>query len=439
MCSVTVSERVVPVLIMALSLATGAAILSGPENLPGSGPQGADTRVPFTIEHADHFFQRKDKQGEGIYILQGSVDVSRGGSRINCGSLTFYSGERYLLCIDSVCLTDSVQQVNADTLYYYVDEAFYRATGDFRWAGRGFTGSGLVGEYYRDEGRMVVEGEAVAEDSLRALKADRLEYDYNIESLRAMGNVEIFDKETGSEASSASGLYRRSNGLVTLSGRPKVTYYEKDDTLFLKPYHLTSDFLYSYGSDSLCATGRVRLRDDSLTVTSDSLFHDKVGEISYFRGGRPEVEHPDYRLTGAWIDVVSHSRRLERIRAVGNARGEFYTAGGEDSGGAQEESGVRAAEGGWIEGDTLDLLFGKDAGLDSIAASSSARSYLNEGAGSGINYLQGSKITIVWEDGKLDRVKVVRGGRGLFLMPDTTDKNTVISDSAGLKATDNSP
>jgi len=393
--------------------------------------------VPFTIEQADHLFQRKDSAGAERFILQGNVRVARASSRIECGRLTYYPSGSYFLCVDSVFLTDTERSLHSDSLFYYVEKSYYSALGNLRWATGKFSGTGLRGDYYRDSELMTVKGQAVARDSLREIRADELEYDYAAETLRAAGNVEMLEVESGSNAVASSALYKRQTGLLTLSGRPRVTYYEADDTLGLEPYHLICDILKTYDNDSLFAIGRVRLWDDSLSITSDSLFHDRIAEVSYFRGGPPEVENPRYNLQGEILDVFTERRRLKHIKAVGKARGEFYS-NSEHGDLERISAGEELAVGSWIEGDTLNLYFGNGA-LDSIIALGNARSYFREAAESGVNYIQGARLLLVWSDGALETVEITGGGRGLFLPADSTAGMTVMPDSAGFNTHQNSP
>jgi lipopolysaccharide export system protein LptA len=397
-------------------------------------PPADQEQFPFIIEHADHFYHRQSTDSVETFVLKGSVRVKHSASLISCGTLTYFPAGRYFLCVDSVHISDPGRNMLSDTLFYYVDSAYYQAFGHFQWTSSGFSGSGQKGDYYRQEGRMVVTGEASARDSLREIKADKLEYYDSSETIKATGGLRFFDRQTYSDAVASSGLYERRTNLVTLYGRPKVTYYEENDTLHLQPYYLTGDLLRSFSRDSLCATGRVRLWDDSLTVTADSLFYDKKEGISYFRNGGPQVESQSYRLTGSLIDVTSSARRLRRVRAMVKARGEFYNLQ-EKEGEKTSDKEEKKRETSWVEGDTLDILFGP-AGLDSIAALGDARSYFCENRESGINYLQGKRIYLIWQDEKLDRVDVEGGGRGLFLKPDTTAGKAAVSDSAARGSAD---
>ncbi len=401
-----------------------------PSTLPGTEPgvngsAEAEEKIPFTIERADHFFQRTDSTGAERFILQGNVVITRAGSRIRCGVLTYFPDSRHFLCLDSVHLTDPDRVVSSDTLLYYIDTAHYRALGNLRWAtSSGITGSGRQGEYYRSQDLLVVEGEAVAEDSLRRIEAEKLEHDNTSSRLKATGGIILTDKKSRSEATAASGLYEHDTGITTLTGRPLLKFYHKTDTLKLRPYYLSCDHLLSYGADSMVAVGRVRLWDDSLTITSDSLFHDGASGRSYFRGGAPRINNPCYNMRGEQIDIYTRGRQLEQVVAVRDARGEFY-----QSDIAHADSAPGADN--WIEGDTLNVAFGPE-GLDSIVASGGARSYFRENPQAALNYVIGSRIILVWQEGLIDRVEVRGGGRGLHLLPDTLDQTSVSPDSASI-------
>jgi len=404
---------------------------------PQSSPAAEAEKVPFTIEHAEHFFHRQDSSQQERFILQGNVEVTRGDARIKCGSLTYFPLGRYFLCLDSVYLSDPQRQLRTDSLFYYVDSSYYKALGNLRWSTAEFSGKGLRGEYDRRREVIVVEGQAELTDSLHRIKADRLEYDYTTEKLQADGHVELLELKTGSQALASSALYERPIEHITLSRRPRVIFYDPEDTLSAKPYHLTCDLLKSFGSDSLIATGRVILRDDSLRISADSIFHDRPQRFSYFRGNPAVVEHPSYKLKGEEIEALTTKRRLRKVTAFHNSRGEFYFnwAKGDSS---REPEPEEPPVGSWIEGDTLRLSF-SEKGLDSIAATGSARSYYRQSPEASVNYLLGAKIVLILGNGTLERVEVLRGGRGLFIMPDTMAQTKTIPDSAGFEPGETPP
>lgn len=424
MCSATSSERVPMTrqrllhgLLLALLFPTAVLIAQ----------QDSGENVPFQIRHADQFVQRKDSSGAQLYFLLGNVLIVREATSISCDSLTYFPDNDFFHCIGGVHVADSVRSLSCDTLFYYVDRAYYRAAGNVEWSSGKLSGSGNQGEYWRDSDLFRVTGEAFAADSARELHSETMEYEYAAGILRARGDVRFSDSESGSSGAAASAIYRSEDKLLVLRGRPVLTYYENDDSLRREPYNLTGDMVTSFSRDSLTATGRVRLWRNSLSVTSDSLFYNLALDRSYFRGGPPRVEHPDYRLTAELLDITSRERRLELIEAEGSGRGEFST------GGDSVERNPGGEHGSWIEGDTLRLFFGPQA-MDSIYAAGSARSFYRENEQSGVNYVQGGIILLVFKDNLLDVVEVRGGGRGVYVPPDTGGVITVIPDSSGFLA-----
>lgn len=420
MCSATGSERVPFTRHIPHCLLFALLLLA----VPLAAQQDSSETVPFKIKRADQFIQRKDSTGAQLYFLLGNVLIVREGTSISCDSLSYFPDSGFFKCLGAVSVVDSLRSLSSDTLFYYLDRAYYRAAGGMQWSSGKLSGSGNQGEYWRDDGLFRVTGEAFAADSTRQLHSETMEYEYATEVLRAEGDVRFSDSESGSSAEAAGALYNSREKLLILRGRPVLTYYEQDDSLRHDPFRLTGDVVTSFGQDSLTATGRVRLWRDSLSVTSDSLFHDRARDISYFRGGPPRMEHPEYRLTADILNVTSRERRLELIEAEGNGRGEFSTGGG---------SGDRNPEGehtSWIEGDTLRLFFGTSA-MDSIYAAGSARSYYRENEQSGVNYVQGNKLLLVFENNLLEVLEVSDGGRGVYVPPDTGGVITVIPDSSG--------
>ncbi len=418
------SDRVRPGLFLLLLLVSFIPLrAAAPEPADSAGGQ-----VPFRIEHAENFLQRKDSSGASVFILQGAVDVRRGESRILCDSLLYFPSGSWFLCLDSVHLTDPERELRCDSLVYYVERGFYRAAGSVRWSSQGVSGVGRLGEYHRDSGLIRLEGQAAAWDSLRRIDADELEYESNTHVLRALGRVRMLEFASRSTAQASSAVYRKDSGMVVLTGRPEIAYFEKGDSV--SPYHLLSDELRRYGPDSVVAVGRVHLWRDSLTVTADSLFHDLRPGVSYFRGGPPLVVDPRFTLRGTAIDVRTAGHKLRQVTALGAARGEFNP----DSAVAKTDSVKSSVTpvGSWITGDSLDLYFG-NSGIDSLSASGSSRSYFRENAQASVNYILGRRIRLVWEGGLIDRVQVEGGGRGLFVQPDSSARSLARPDSAAVE------
>ena len=382
--------------------------------------------MPFTIEKADNFYQRKDSLGQSRFILEGDVTISRGVASIACGYLTYTPGNDIAVFIDSVVYIDTAYTFSSDTLFYNIQTELSEAFGSLNWKTSAASGTGDRGRYFGAEQVLEVEGNASAGDTTYQIESDKLHYDLNEEELTATGNVKFIDLLTGSTALASAARYNRNLDRTILTGRPEIEMYEEADTLHNAPYRIVADRIVSFSADSMVATGRVRLWDDSVEVLADSLFHNEPAGKSYFRGERPEVRATDYGLAAGSIDALTSDRKLSRVVAVSKAHGEFYNAA--DSGNVIKEKAPS-----WLEGDTISFTFEQSGKLDSIISVGKARSLMKRPENGGENYLVGKKLVLSFASGVLDRVIVEGGGRGIYLPADSSvARDSTLTDSLSL-------
>ena len=369
--------------------------------------------LPFTIEKADKFYQRKDSLGQSRFILEGDVRISRGVSSIACGFLTYAPGNDIAIFVDSVVYIDTAYTFRSDTLFYNLQSELSEAFGSLRWKSSMASGSGDRGKYFRVEQVLEIEGNAVAGDTTYRIESDKLHYDLNAEELTATGKVKFTHLVSGSTALASAARYNRNLDRTVLSGRPEVEMYEESDTAHSAPYRIVADRIVSFAADSMIATGRVRLWDDSVEVIADSLFHDEPAGRSFFRGERPEVRATEFSLAAGSIDALTEARKLRRVVAVRDAHGEFYNADDKKSAKDKQEPS-------WLEGDTISLSFEESGKLDSIISVGKARTLMKRPENGGENYLIGNKLILSFDAGVLDRVIVEGGGRGIYLPADSS-------------------
>lgn len=152
---------------------------------------------------------------------------------------------------------------------------------------------------------------------------------------------------------------------------------------------------------------------------------------------RPVAEAEDFRLTADSVDVRAPGETLERITAVGGARGESLAR---DS--LNVPSLPEIARSDWLEGDTLEATFARaEADPDLPPDTATRREYRLEGlwargaarslyrfmpsdttARAGVDapavhYTTGSAIRIVFADGEVERMEVEGPTRGWHLEP----------------------
>lgn len=153
-------------------------------------------------------------------------------------------------------------------------------------------------------------------------------------------------------------------------------------------------------------------------------------------GARPVAQAEGFRLTADSLDVVAPGERLERMVAVGKARGETSSR---DSLNVAQLPEVARSD--WMEGDTLVAVFSRvepdpdlppdtlapEYRLEEIQAMGSARtlyrfapedSTFRAGVDApGVHYATGSRILIVFVEGEVDRMEMEGPSRGWHLEP----------------------
>jgi lipopolysaccharide export system protein LptA len=151
---------------------------------------------------------------------------------------------------------------------------------------------------------------------------------------------------------------------------------------------------------------------------------------------RPVAVAEGFRLTADSLDVVAPAERLERMVAVGKARGETSAR---DSLNVPQLPEVARTD--WMEGDTLIATFSRvepgpdlppdtaaaEYRLERVQAIGSARTlyrFLPEDTlfragvdAPGIHYATGSRILIVFLEGEVDRMEMEGPSRGWHLEP----------------------
>lgn len=288
-----------------------------------------------------------------------------------------------------------------DTVPYRVtgDEIFlqgntyFRATGDVVIERDSITAYGQVAEYDQVAGRILLERQARVETSTYELKGRVI----NIGMVNgAMRNIRALR-----------------DGILT-----------GDDLVLTAPLiHL---FLDDGAMERLVATP---MRPDPDSVSAGVPVDSTMLE-------RPVAVAEEFSLTADSLDVRSPGEVLERIIAVGNARGESRAR---DS--LNVEILPEVARSDWLEGDTVIATFGEvlivdtttatgtrtDYRLEQLEARGEARSLYRleptdttKEAGvdpPAIHYVTGQEILIVLADGEVDHMDVKGQTRGFHLEP----------------------
>jgi lipopolysaccharide export system protein LptA len=154
---------------------------------------------------------------------------------------------------------------------------------------------------------------------------------------------------------------------------------------------------------------------------------------------RPVVTANGFRMEGDSLDADLPSQRLERVVAIGSARGEAYDTlpDGSRAGPVPDGSPASLVSYDWIEGDTLTGFFapaaagaprdaGEDVELRRALAQGTARSLYrvreeretaSPGERPSINYVAGDTIDLAFAEGEVDEARVQGLKRGVYLQP----------------------
>jgi lipopolysaccharide export system protein LptA len=268
-------------------------------------------------------------------------------------------------------------------------------------------------QYFRARGSVEIE-----RDSLRAF-ADEAEYDQELGHILLEGDARV--------EGSGYDLTGRVIDLDVPGGEIRTVRAIRDGVLTGDRLELTSPeirlFLVGGVLDRLVATP-LRVDPEEMEEEPDS------ADLA-----RPVAVAEEFRLTADSLDVIAPAEALDRIVAVGGARGE---SSARDSLNADVLPEVALHD--WLEGDTVIAVFVPEEGpvapdtaqrgyrLDSLMARGDARSLYRLlpsdtvfRAGMdppAVHYVTGSRILIVMAGGDVDRMEVDGPARGWHLEPE---------------------
>lgn len=255
-------------------------------------------------------------------------------------------------------------------------------------------------------------------DQTTEIYADRVVYDETTNVADATGDVQLIDRESGSQIAADTVHYYREEGLVVARPRPHGVIVPRDTTAEA-PFDVYADEM-RLRSDSITtqvvAIDSVLIERADLTAVADSLHYDEdTGRVALRI--RPKVETAETFLTADRINVLLVDNEITGLIAMGDGRAIQKT----DS----IPAAVPAAFGGigpasFLEGDSLYIAFG-DQGIDWLVAVGDARSltYSRESPRGevetwSVNYLLGQRLRLAFSGDALDTVVASGGHRGIY-------------------------
>jgi len=174
---------------------------------------------------------------------------------------------------------------------------------------------------------------------------------------------------------------------------------------------------------------------------------------------RPHALAEDFLLWADSLEIIAPGETIDQVWAIGNARSESMAR---DSLNTPDTPGLVRRD--WLEGDTIVAIFlpnadtvpaapGEEEGasppdsagyrLDRLIARGSARSLyrlaatdstmVEEEGRLAIHYVIGDEITIVMQDGEVDRMEVAGETHGIHLEPVAEGRSRVVPDTTAAR------
>lgn len=280
--------------------------------------------------------------------------------------------------------------------------------------------------HMRSQRAIVYRGSGVADftrdvhfwDPSTEIYADHVVYTEPTDVAVATGQVQVVDRQTGSNVSADTVRYDRAVGLVTAWPRPHAILVPRDTTQQDDPFNVWADRM-RFRSDSI-SSEFVGVRDvlierTDLTAIGDSLHYDEEGRLAL--RVRPQVETAETFLVAQRIDVVLVDDEIESLIALGDARAVQKT---DSVPPAVAVAFDKVSDTSYLEGDSVHVSFAGE-GIESVVAHGNARSlnYARESPRGpvetwSVNYLLGDKLTLRFRADTLRQVLATGGHRGLY-------------------------
>lgn len=258
-------------------------------------------------------------------------------------------------------------------------------------------------------------------DPTTEIYADHVIYTERTDVVVASGDVQVIDRESGSNVVADTVRYDRNVGLVTAWPRPHAILMPEDTTAQADPFHVWADrmrFLSDTTTSEFVGRGEVLIERSDLTAIGDSLHYDPdSGEVAL--RVRPRLETERVFLSAERIDVrlSEAENRIESLVAVNGARAVQKSDSIPPSVPPAFQNVSRTS---FLAGDSIYIAFGEDR-IDRLIAEGEASSlnYSRESPPGevetwSVNYTLAQKLTLNFEGDTLSQVLATGGQRGIY-------------------------
>jgi lipopolysaccharide export system protein LptA len=364
------------------------------------------TSKVIVLENADNV-EGKQLNGENAREFIGSVRFRQENVHISCDrALQMLQSGRVDLTGNVIVVDDSGITMKSPRGVYFRDERRAMALDSVHLSDRNVILTAKFGEYFVDPKRAFFRHQVVVHDSTSTVTADSLTYFRVDKRSIAQGNVTVYNRTdnitiTGHRLDhwSEKQFSRVTEGPVLIQIDSNNT--GKFDTLVVRSRVMEA---YRDTLQLLLAIDSVRIiRTDLAAVCKLAKFYTQSDSI--ILRGFPIVWYQDTQVTGDSINVYLKRRKLDHVNVMGNA---FAISQGDTNFPDRYDQ---------ITGELMHLQFA-DKGLQHIDVETRAISVYHlyeDSLANGLNKTSGDRIIILFDDGKVQSLRVIGGVEGRYL------------------------
>ena len=261
------------------------------------------------------------------------------------------------------------------------------------------------GEYFPEDKRAYFKGEVLVMDSASATSSEELTYFEEEGKSIAVGSVRVFNPGNNLTVFGDSVIHFEKQKYTLVPKNPKMVQVDTTSSGVIDTLLVVGQVMEAY-QDTL---ERFIARDEVVMVRTD--LSARCGQATYFPkrdrivlNDQPIVWHLENQITGDSIVITTMERKLRSVYVKGRAMAVSLA----DSVHRQRFDQLTAQE------ITIFFADGKIAGINAEKTATSLYYLFDEGAPNGVNRSSGDRIIMEFEDGKIDRIRILGGVEGRY-------------------------
>lgn len=384
----------------------------------------------IVLENADNV-EGKQVNGEDAREFIGNVRFSQENVRVSCDrALQMLKSGRVDLTGNVVVIDDSGITMKSPRGRYYRDERRAVALDSVNLSDGKVILTAKFGEYFVDPKRAFFRQHVVVQDSSSTVTADSLTYFRVDKRSFAQGDVKIHNRTDNITITGHRLDHWSERQFSRVTENPVLTQIDSSSTGRFDTLVVRSRVMEAY-RDSLkllLAIDSVRIvRTDLAAVCKLAKFYTQSDSIVL--RGSPIVWHQNTQVTGDSINVYLNRRKLDHVNVMGNA---FAISQGDTSFPERYDQ---------IAGELMRMQFA-DKGLQHIDVETRAISVYHlyeDSLANGLNKTSGDRIIILFDEGKVQSLRVVGGVEGRYLPENIVRGNERDYQIAGFQLYPNRP